>query len=104
MRYIDADTLLKELWHIRWNLQMIDDTHTADKMMAGLRKAEEKIETAPTIDAVEVVRCQNCKHGFFAGTALFCDMPSRRYALHKAAINWFCADGKRREDDGTRDI
>ena len=54
-RPIDADALLEELWHIRWNLQMMDDTQTADKMMAGLRKAEEKIEAAPTIDLMKWV-------------------------------------------------
>lgn len=62
MRLIDADALLEELWRIRQNLQMMDDTQTADKMMAGLRKAEEKIEDAPTIDAVEVIRCGECRH------------------------------------------
>lgn len=62
MRLIDADALLEELWRIRQNLQMMDDTQTADKMMAGLRKAEEKIEDAPTIDAVEVIRCGKCRH------------------------------------------
>lgn len=53
MRLIDADALLEKLWRIRWNLQMMDDTQTADKMMAGLRKAEEKIEAAPTIDPMK---------------------------------------------------
>ena len=49
MRLVDADALSEELWRIRWNLQMMDDTQTADKMMTGLRKAEIKLENAPTI-------------------------------------------------------
>lgn len=53
MRLIDADVLAEELWRIRRNLQMMDDTQTADKMMRGLRRAEEKMEAAPTIDPVK---------------------------------------------------
>ena len=53
MRLIDADALAEEFWRIRWNLQMMDDTQTADKMMVGLRKAEIKLEDAPTIDPVK---------------------------------------------------
>lgn len=52
-RLIDAGALAEELWRIRWNLQMMDDTQTADKMMTGLRKAEIKLENAPTIDPVK---------------------------------------------------
>lgn len=53
MRLIDADAIEKKIWAIRWNLQLMDDTQTADKMMEGVRKVEMEIESAPTIDPVE---------------------------------------------------
>lgn len=47
------------------------------------------VEDAPTIDAVEVVRCGECIHantvGFCTKNELFID------------DDWFCADGERRE-------
>lgn len=80
MRLIDADALIKHI--------------PAEEIVSKMA-----ITNAPTIDAVEVVRCQNCKHGYFAGTALYCDKQSRSHAWHKAAINWYCADGERRENE-----
>lgn len=35
-------------------------------------KAFEAVRTAPTIDAVEVVRCKDCKHRGFAGECPMC--------------------------------
>lgn len=70
MRLIDADALAEELWNIRWDLQMMDDTQTADKMMAGLRKAEIKLENAPTIDPVKHGRW--IKDELITGTCSVC--------------------------------
>lgn len=50
-------------------------------------------DISPTIDAVEVVRCKDCKH---------CEYPNaekewcKKGHLHGNAKNWFCADGERR--------
>lgn len=62
--------------------------------------AIEYIIAAPTIDAVEVVHCQNCGNSTdmrncgFDGDMRFC---------HKLKIvtspEWFCAEGKRDEQD-----
>ena len=114
MRLIDADALLeiirtlcRDLWEDVWNF-FDGKPHRSRDYLRGLENGyweiKKDIEQLPTIDAVKVVRCQNCKHGYFAGTALYCSKQSRSHAWHKAAINWFCADGERREDDGTRDI
>lgn len=62
MRLIDADAYAAELWAMRQNYQMLDDTHTADKIMHGLYRAEQALKEAPTIDAVPVVRCEKCDY------------------------------------------
>ena len=53
------------------------------------------IDVAPTIDAVPVVRCRDCKWRNDQDRSFWtpCDEL-------KVADNWFCADGERREDAG----
>lgn len=51
---IDRQALLDEIWKMRMNYQMMDDTHTADKIMHGLYRAEQAVKEVPTIDAVPV--------------------------------------------------
>lgn len=46
-------------YHIKCNLQMMDDTQTADKMMHGLRLAENAINKLPSVQ--EIIRCRRCK-------------------------------------------
>ena len=48
-----------------------------------------EIDKAPTIDAVPVVRCKDCKH-FETGLCQNEDNYD----------NWFCADGERKDGDG----
>lgn len=49
------------------------------------------IQYAPAVDAVEVVRCKDCKH--YMTIHCTCDGCC-------ISDDWFCADGKRRADDG----
>ena len=51
------------------------------------------IEDAPTVDAVEVVRCKDCRFRYQDG-ANFCLLGSMCMS-----DEWFCADGERREDE-----
>lgn len=46
MRLIDADAYAAELWEMRQNYQMLDDTQTADKIMYGLYRAEQALKDA----------------------------------------------------------
>lgn len=57
-----------------------------------------QIADAPTVDAVEVVRCRECKH--WHKETLFCDyMP---YGEAQERVNWyaddFCSYGERKDD------
>lgn len=55
MRPIDADVYENEIWKLRRNYQLMDDTHTADKIMHGLYRAEQALKEAPTLDVRPVV-------------------------------------------------
>jgi len=82
MRLIDANALADALFEKRKNYpQWVADT----------------IGKMP--DAV--VRCKDCKHGYECEFDIKCeneDNPQMFGTRHKP--DWFCADGKRRSDDG----
>ena len=84
MRLIDADRLINEF----------EDTVGSPITRTRLKL---QVQNQPTIDAVEVVRCKDCK--YFDGEC--CD----RYAdetlgySHSTQQNFFCAVGERRTDD-----
>lgn len=63
MRQIDADALTILLHD---NIDGLDEEFPNDKQvkpyMCGVRMALSFIDTAPTIDAVPVIRCEECKH------------------------------------------
>ena len=83
MRLIDADRLPHK------------DLSDGERMCMVVFSSD--IASAPTIDAVEVVRCEDCK--YFDGEC--CD----RYAdetlgySHSTQPNFFCAVGERKTDD-----
>ena len=60
MRPIDADSLIEDIRYNRehqWYRGLADKKAYLDKSMY----AEDRVEEAPTIDAVPVVRCLECK-------------------------------------------
>lgn len=70
-RLIDANDLVHRVLGVRDNVLtgLVRFEHAAcnadrfkQAMLGGIRKALHEIETSPTIDAVEVVRCKDCKH------------------------------------------
>lgn len=52
-----------------------------------LQFCQEAIDMAPAVDAVEVVRCRNCRHRHTGGRCA------------GRPMDFFCADGERRHDD-----
>ena len=72
MRLIDADVLLAEY----------DRQHEGEP-----GKARKLIEDAPTVDAVEVVRCKDCKHRYSDSWCEYVDDDD----------NFYCARGERKE-------
>lgn len=71
MRLIDAENLLKEYERIDWysvskDGQFRRGATTEDNPFIHYYDGEEIIKNAPTVDAVEVVRCRECKHLMFS--------------------------------------
>ena len=88
-RLIDADALMKQ----------IESPYTEYPIMIHLRRAiKDFIDSAPTIDAVSVVRCRECIHfdGFNCnrfGEPAECSNPCSDDG------NDFCSYGERRTDE-----
>ena len=72
-RLIDANEVVKAILEERDKIPRTITTapyelgtekpyHAGDQMRGGIRKALRCIEQAPTVDAVPVVRCRECKH------------------------------------------
>ena len=91
-RLIDADALEKDLER-RW-----DTTDCADFADKEVWRA---LRDAPTIDAVSVVRCKDCKcwTEWANGTG-----SCSRYALDWVGMDAddFCSMGERKDNDGQR--
>lgn len=96
MRLIDADALKDEVMKIWAYIQCVTGDDVMDAVMTD-------IKNAPTVDAVQVVRCRDCKHFELAyykkdGTENFkykrgvCCRKKRGMWVPK---DWFCADGER---------
>ena len=75
-RYIDADVMRDEWLYESGTFEPND--------------VLDSIDCQPTVDAVPVVRCRECKH------QMTCGFVSVR--PYKLRADWFCADGERRTD------
>ena len=92
MRLIDAENILKEYEHIDWYCvskegQFMRGATTEDNPLIHYYDGEEIIKNAPTVDAVEVVRCKDCKHRYEDSWCEYVDDDD----------NFYCARGERKE-------
>ena len=60
MRLIDADALEDVL--VNHGFCYCNESDYSDGVASGFLLARDDVKNAPTIDAVEVVRCKDCKH------------------------------------------
>lgn len=74
-RLIDANALIAEY----------DRVHVGEP-----GKARKLIEDAPTVEAVEIVRCRDCKHRYSDSWCEYVDDDD----------NFYCARGERKDGDG----
>ena len=86
MRLIDADALEK----------IYSRNSITDIVEVVERTVLRHLKDAPTIDAVEVVRCKECKHGTEFGEDYNCRIYPEWYWFKG---DHFCADGERRTSD-----
>ena len=100
MRLIDADALITWLSDCLFgkspNPRMTEaERHDAEVMYEALEKAIRGIKKMPSIDAVQVVRCKDCKHYKIGTDGLY-------YCYnHDDDILWqdddYCSRGERKE-------
>ncbi|MBR0320020.1 MAG: hypothetical protein IIX10_03080 [Clostridia bacterium] len=86
-RYIDAD-VMREEW-----LQSGENEHVYDT-----NAILESIDSQPTVDAVEVVRCKDCKHRGTEGDCPMCH-DDDWYMIDNTTDEGFCDRGERREEN-----
>ena len=92
MRLIDADALIEDIKSF-WDWDSIDGI-TATTV---LKQTISDISHAPTIEAVPVVRCKNCKHRYITGSTTHyyvCDFMDAEYN-----DNGYCHHGERKDND-----
>jgi hypothetical protein len=99
MRLIDAYALMRDIGE---TVLFSGKPNMVSAESRGARKVVDRIAAAPTLDAVEIVRCRECQHRI-EGTKM---------CAHPKAIGWdaiepddddFCSYGERRENEQTRE-
>ena len=86
-RLIDANALL-ELVQFRLPI----DSHNAEVIAGCVDITRRLVQNAPTVDAVEVVRCKDCQQMLQKG---WCSLHNTPMAQED-----FCSYGERRADNG----
>ena len=81
MRLIDADALIPMMKYAT-----IDNEIGVFPIKIGFDAIQRVIDESPTIDAVEVVRCKDCKYRGIIDYPVCCE----------STDEWFCAAGERR--------
>ena len=91
MRLIDADAPVRAMDDYVTSHNALRDVERVD----GVLIAKSFIDEQPTVDAVQVVRCGECKcleNENFPNGCGWCDKLGRG-----TFDDWFCADGERKE-------
>ena len=109
-RLIDADPVYEdlrksyeELKSIRDTLTQHEDIQICNAQLITFQEALIRIKDAPTVDAVEVVRCKDCKH--YNKREIRCDHPCLDWEVEcydhwlDVALDDFCSYGERREGE-----
>ena len=91
--YIDREALLKD---IEESVVFSVRAGHISPEMRGANKITDRIKSAPTADAVEVVRCKECYKTIgqsLTGEKLCC--------VHERAVpdNYYCASGEKKSED-----
>ena len=97
MRLIDADVipaLFDEEFKETRKLIQQGETHL-DNLAEGFTEAARVIRQMPTVDAVPVVRCKDCKW-LYDEMAFYCCRSHR--GLVRICADSFCCYGERKED------
>lgn len=94
MRLIDATALVRAILEIRNKIPL---SEAGNMVRGGILKALHCIDTAPTIDAVPVVRCKDCR--YCDPENKHCDHPMGTLAPFPRKDDDFCSYAKRKGGD-----
>ena len=103
MKLMDGDALMNTLCELRDNaIKWLADcraqrsamTPRAEQAVLTFNECISQVKKSSEVDAVPVIRCRNCIHSE-GRTELWCEVHEIR-----VDIDYFCADGERREDEG----
>ena len=92
MRLIDADALMDVIRQHEYRLATKQGSIDYGMFTLGIQQA---VDEQPTIDAVPVVRCRECKH--CDPENYHCDRPMGTAAPLKRKPDDFCSYGERKE-------
>lgn len=102
-RLIDADKIVNGI-----ALYMAENAYLNDTPLDALKMVANWIADAPTVDAVEVVRCEKCKHGIWdeenemwkcVESAEYDDESGEWFGFYEYNKgDFFCAHGERRSN------
>lgn len=100
MRLIDAEALKSVLkWHHSVFIGAEDEVEKAhsDALICAIRE----VVNAPTIDAVPVVRCRDCKYSDTFPDGADNDMPLKCLSIRYGGVypDWYCEHGERKDGD-----
>ena len=97
MRLIDGNEVVKNIVaerdKIPYELVSEKPFKHGNSMRGGIRKALRCVEQAPTVDAVEVVRCKDCKYLMFSD----CYGECGKGHMGIVSPDDFCSYGERKE-------
>lgn len=79
-------------------LDHYDEEHGNRHFVLGIESVMEYVEYLPSADAVEVVRCKDCKytHMTYGGECKYCDMWKEDGEALYLDGDFFCAYGERK--------
>lgn len=97
MRLIDADALEELFREVIGSLSRKTDCNlNFEYMIRSSAMTIEMIKDAPTIDAVEVVRCKDCK--YYTSVTAHCETRGKGLYLIRGKED-YCSRAERRNDD-----
>ena len=93
-RLIDANSLLE-----KFQFRLPINDHISESIAECVKMSVRIIKDAPTVDAVEVVRCKDCKQ--WSRNSGIAESPNGHCFCHDIETNGhdFCSYGERRDND-----
>jgi len=97
-RYINADELMSSMYH-----EVFETDTDMQKWDSGCwiryKMFENAIDSAPTIDAVSVVRCKECKHRHTPNCfRAYLEYDIQEWIVDSGDDNDFCSWGEREDE------